>query len=244
MKSISRFITQVLFYLFLIVILAWTASLTLAMVGRILPDDSITRYFALALFDGGALIWFLTFLTYSEGVGQRGVSLLMATLDLVGVVGISASELIMSQEFFTVPAGLGKMVVYAVGIWTAINVIAGYAFHVVDPHNLAAIRLQTKTDEIGADALDQAIIELGRRQQALAAQQSTLHLDNALQSMNAPAKTSPPVIRDAPLEISGNGHNSKTPPMITFNTDTPDPINPITPQRTRRNSPPGNSPLS
>ncbi len=55
MKQVSATIGKIVFYIFVLAVAAWTASLTLGEMRAILPNDPITPYFALALFDGGAL---------------------------------------------------------------------------------------------------------------------------------------------------------------------------------------------
>lgn len=55
MKKLNATIGKIIFYVFVLAVFGWTASLTLAEMRAILPNDPITPFFALALFDGGAL---------------------------------------------------------------------------------------------------------------------------------------------------------------------------------------------
>ena len=92
MKELSSTIGKILFYVFIVAVFAWTASLTLAMVRIILPNDPITPYFALALFDGGALTWLMAFIGHAKGLIQRAIAVLSLVLDLAGVVALSAGR--------------------------------------------------------------------------------------------------------------------------------------------------------
>ena len=86
MKQLLKTIGAILFYIFILAVAGWTASLTLAEVRVILPNDPITPYFALALFDGGALTWLLVFLGHAKGLAQRAIAIMLLVLDLAGVV--------------------------------------------------------------------------------------------------------------------------------------------------------------
>ena len=59
MKKLYATIGKIIFYLFVVAVFAWTASLTLGEMKQILPNDPITPYFALALFDIGAIAWLM-----------------------------------------------------------------------------------------------------------------------------------------------------------------------------------------
>ena len=157
MKSLMKVISTILFYGFVLVLFMWTATLTLAEVRQVLPGDPVTPYFALALFDGGALVWLLVFTTKAKGLPQRGVSLLLLIADLAGVVSISLARLLTGgQELTEVSADMGAAVVYGVGIMTALNFLGSYAYHITDPDTLAEIEAQSLEDELYQEAQSQA----------------------------------------------------------------------------------------
>ena len=157
MKQLLKTIGAILFYIFILAVAGWTASLTLAEVRVILPNDPITPYFALALFDGGALTWLLVFLGHAKGLAQRAIAIMLLVLDLAGVVVLSAGRLLMGgQALADIPQQLGATMVYALIGATIINLIAIYAFHIADPETMQQIEIQTLDDTIQAEALSQA----------------------------------------------------------------------------------------
>ena len=157
MKSLLRVFATIAFYAFVVVVLMWTGTLTLAEVRDILPDDPITPYFALALFDGGALVWLLVFIAKAKGLWQRGVSALMLLADLVGVIAFSMARLFSGGQTMTeVSPEMGAAVVIGLGVMTAINFLGIYAFHVTDPETLAEIEAQSLEDELFEEAQKQA----------------------------------------------------------------------------------------
>lgn len=153
MLSLFKKAASLFFGAFVLVIFLWTASLTLAEVRQILPGDPVTPYFALALFDGGAVVWLLVFVSKAEGLWQRTISGLALVADLIGVVAISMARLLSGgQELTTVSPEMGAAVVYGVGIMTALNFLAIYGFHITDPETLNAIEDQSMADELLEDA--------------------------------------------------------------------------------------------
>lgn len=170
MKSLLKVVATIAFYAFVVVVAMWTASLTLGEVRDLLPNDPVTPFFALALFDGGAFVWLLVFISKAKGLYQRGVSLIMLLLDLAGVVAISAARLITGGQTMTaIPPELGAAVVYGVAVMTAINFLGAYAFHVTDPETLAEIEARSLEDELYQEAQDQARANMDQQKAALAA---------------------------------------------------------------------------
>ncbi len=170
MKQLLKVIGTILFYVFILAVAGWTASLTLAEVKLILPGDPVTPFFALALFDGGAVVWLLAFIGHAKGLMQRAISILLLVIDLTGVVILSAGRLLTGgQELATISKDVGAYMVYAVIGATIINLIAIYAFHIADPDTMQQIELQTLDDSIQAEALAQARSNIENEVQQLAA---------------------------------------------------------------------------
>jgi apolipoprotein N-acyltransferase len=156
MKDVLSTVSKILFYALALAVVVWTASLTVSLVSRLLPGDTMTPFFALALFDGGALVWFLAFMFSAAGLPQRAISLLAMVLDLIGVIGVSIAELFLGgQQLASIPDGLGNLVVWAVGLWTALNLVALYAYHLADPDEMTEIRIRSLQDQVQAQALEQ-----------------------------------------------------------------------------------------
>ena len=157
MKDVLKVVGNILLYVFAIVVILWTASLSLSLVRRLIPGDDITPYFALALFDGGALVWLIVFIGKAEGLMQRALSLLTMALDLLGVGFMSFAELYLGgQTFVEIPPELGKMVIWAVGGYTILNVVVIYLFHISSPAVAQEIELRTVQDKIFSEGMDQA----------------------------------------------------------------------------------------
>lgn len=161
MNDVLKTVAKFLLYLFATVVILWTASLSVSLVKRLLPSDDVTPYFALALFDGGALVWLLVFIAQAKGLVQRSIALMMTSLDLLGVGFMSFAELYLGgQTFAEIPPDLGKMVIWAVGGYTIANVIAIYVFHIGDPDVAQEIELRTQQDKIFAEAMKQSQSQL------------------------------------------------------------------------------------
>jgi len=188
MKHVIGFASKIVFYVFLVLVGFWTCSLTVSFVGRVLPGGQVEPYLALAVFDGGALTWLLVFLGHAKGLGQRAIALLMLVMDLLGVGVMCIAELFLGgQNFTTAPENLGMIAVWVIGIWTFVNLAAGYAIHVLSPSAHEEItkgvaldrvresglrQLEAKlevlgaelADEMGSDLLQEALRDLGLRQ--------------------------------------------------------------------------------
>ena len=201
MKAVLGTVAKIMFYLFCAAVVFWTASLTLAMVRKVLPGDELTPWFALALFDGGALCWLMTFIFHAKGLAQRAIALLLLVFDLAGVVLMSMGELLMSgQTLTTIPENMGLYVVYGLGASTAINLIAAYAFHVSDPATSQIIELQSEQDKIEQEAMDQARGRLREKSILLGARLADRLEEQAMYNLRLTDGTTPIVdgqIRDA-----------------------------------------------
>ena len=171
MRDVLKTASKILFYALALVVLLWTAGLTLDLAVQLLPGESLMPFFILALFDGGALAWCLVFLFQAQGLAQRAISLLMMVMDLIGVIGMSIAALFLSgQQLTAIPEGLGTLVVWTVGVWTALNVAAIYAFHIADPEEMQEIRLRTLQDKVTDEAIRQVETDVHLQAQSLAGQ--------------------------------------------------------------------------
>jgi hypothetical protein len=164
-KHVLGYVAKIAFYMLCAALITWTASLTVSFVSRILPQAQVEPYLALAVFDGGALVWLLVFLYHAEGLGQRAISLLMLVADLLGVALMTVSELMLGgQTFTTPPANLGTIAVWGIGLMTFANVAAAYAFHVVDPTSMEMITAGVAKDRVkarGMKYLEEHLDQLG-----------------------------------------------------------------------------------
>ena len=170
MKKLSETIGKIVFYLFVLAVAAWTASLTLSEMKAILPNDPLTPYFALALFDGGALAWLMAWLGHARGLMQRSISVIMLVLDLAGVVLLSAARLIGGgQTLIDIPPALAQAVIYGVIGATLANLAAIYVFHITDPATMEDIETSILEDTLQAEAMKQAQANIESQAQQLGA---------------------------------------------------------------------------
>jgi hypothetical protein len=157
MKEVVRTIAKIFFGIFVAGLLAWTASLTVAEVKEILPNDPITPYFALVLFDGGALTWLGVWIYLARGLYQRAIALMIMIVDLAGVVLLAAGRLLMGgQDITNTPENLGMTIIWGVIGVTLANVTALYVYHLSEPEVLAAIESGILEDTLRQEAQEQA----------------------------------------------------------------------------------------
>ena len=170
MKKLSTTIGKIMFYIFVAAVAMWTASLTLGEMKAILPNDTLTPYFALALFDGGALAWLAAWVGHARGLMQRSISVIMLVVDLLGVVLLSAGRLLGGgQTLAEIPQALAAAVVYGVIGATLCNLAAIYIFHITDPQIMEDIETSILEDTLQAEAMRQAQHNIEAQAQALGA---------------------------------------------------------------------------
>lgn len=170
MKKVFYVIAKMFFIVFIVSVFLWTASLTLAEVQDILPNDPITPYFALFLFDGGALAWLGAWLFHARGIYQRAIGLTMMAIDLLGVVLLSAGRLLLGGQTLTeAPERLGVVVIYGVVIATLLNLASIYLFHTTDPDTIEEIETAILEDTLRDEAINQAKASIESEAQALGA---------------------------------------------------------------------------
>jgi len=156
-NPLARWFVGVFFMLFLLGVLVWTASLTLGVIDIVLPNNPFMKYFALTLFDGGAFVWAGVYIYKARGTPQRGISLFMTALDLLGVILMTIGAVYLGgQTLTTIPEGLGGAMVNGVIAATIANLIAGYYFHLNDPDSRIKIALQNFNDMVFEESLRQA----------------------------------------------------------------------------------------
>lgn len=156
-NPLAKWFAGIFFLLFLVGVLFWTASLTLGVIDIVLPNNPTVKYFALVLFDGGAVTWASVYIYKAKGTPQRGISLLMVGFDLLGVVLMVIGAVYLGgQNLTTIPQGIGSAMVNGVIVATVANLIAGYYFHLNDPDSRIKIALQNFNDMVFEESLRQA----------------------------------------------------------------------------------------
>lgn len=207
MKRALGFATSILFFVLIIVLIALMVSYTLSFVSKLFPDDAIKQWGTLAIFDLGAVIWFLVFMFKAKGAGQRGTGLLGLVVDFLGSLIIVAAEVFTAAEsYLTDPATaawLRETATYVLVIWLGVNIALTYIYHITDPKQQEEMRARNIQDEITSKALDMAEAKVNQISASLADELSETMKINVLASLNIknPALL-PPVIdataKDAP----------------------------------------------
>lgn len=151
----KQFAARATFLLVSAVILLWTSYLTVSFLTMVLPASFwMVPYLGLVIFDGGMLGWMVVFLYLAEGSAQRSIAMFMTLFNLAGVGLMTISEIVMGgQTFATIPPMLGTVAIWAVGIWTFVNVGSVIAFHLASPSARLSAAIQDEKDLIVDDAL-------------------------------------------------------------------------------------------
>jgi hypothetical protein len=203
MKKLTATIGKILFYIFIAAVMGWTASLTIGEMKAILPNDPITPFFALALFDGGALAWLAAWTGGARGLMQRSISVIMLVIDLAGVVLLSAGRLLAGGQTMTdIPASLAAAVIYGVIGATLANLAAIYVFHISDPDIMENIEVAILEDTIRAEAMKQAQQNIEAQAQQLGAIMAARATGKLKYRLNLPMATDEAqAVIDAPADI-------------------------------------------
>jgi len=217
MNKILETIGRIVFYAFVVVVFLWTSSLTLQEVKSILPGDALTPFFALALFDGGAVAWLLAWMGHARGLYQRGIALIMLVIDLLGVVLMAAGRLFTSGSAADAPENIGVIVVWGIIGATLVNLAAVYAFHIADPEVIAAIETGVMVDTLRDEALNQAKANMASEAQQLGAIMAARATAQIKYTLRLPMTTT-----ESAQVIEGHAVNVNNPP-------TPQPAQPKTP---------------
>lgn len=155
---------------FFVALILWTASLTLGIMEIVLPNNPAAKYYALALFDGGALVWLGMFVYKAKGTPQRGVSLLLFLLDFLGVVLMTIGGVYLGgQQLAEIPEWIGKGLVNGVIAATLFNVGAAYYFHISNPETREEMQAQSLEDTLSEEAMRQARVNIQREARQLGA---------------------------------------------------------------------------
>jgi hypothetical protein len=139
----KKAVALILMTLLTLALLLFTASRTLRLVESTLPADSQTMgYLALAAIDGGLLIWPAVYLYGARGMWQRGISVLMIVVSLIGVAIAVVADTFLQAGRNGVTAKINPdQMTASIWIVTAIillNVTAGVLMHITSPENLEA----------------------------------------------------------------------------------------------------------
>ena len=135
MKDIFATVGKITGLIFAALVICFTSWLTWLLAARLIPDNTILQFMTIALFDGGALIWFIQFITQAKGTMQWAVAGIGWVIGLAGAVIMAGGELIMGQQLVTLddPTTLGWVLVATVIVAALAHAVLIYTFHFVEP---------------------------------------------------------------------------------------------------------------
>jgi hypothetical protein len=144
MKHLTKWIGKLLFVVMAGALIAYAASRTLDFVNSTLgAGDQIVGYLALFATTGGALAWLAVFLWNSEGIAQKGIALVMICIDVLGEITLFTVDTLMTSGANGLTVALApeeiRLTVLGMSFLIGINIIATFAFHIMDAENLENI---------------------------------------------------------------------------------------------------------
>lgn len=158
MKAIWKGISKVLFYAISLALLVYAAARSLEFVTATLPaDQQIVGYLALAATSGGAVAWLLVFMYSAQGTGQKVIAGLMTGIDLLGEFALFTFETLRSSGQAGMIEALApeevQMVILGLSALIAVNILATFAYHLVDPEHAREMREAAVKDDLENKAL-------------------------------------------------------------------------------------------
>lgn len=143
--------TQFLFYAFVALVFAWTMSLTIGLAEQVFPGNWLAQYFAVALFDLGAIAWLFVFLHMAEGNWQRIEAVIMCALDMLGMAFVAGTEILLGgQKLVTVGEHVGQIALFTIGFWTVTNALGALIFHLLNPRTIRDMNRKTYNAKLDA----------------------------------------------------------------------------------------------
>jgi len=166
MKHLTKWIGKLLFLIMAIALIAYAASRTLDFVNSTLgANDQIIGYLALFATTGGALAWLAVYLWNSKGIAQKGIALIMVCVDVLGEITLFTIDTLMQSGTNGVITTLTpeeiRLTILGMSFLIGANIIAIFAFHIMDMESTASIELHFRNRQIekAEDEVEQAIVD-------------------------------------------------------------------------------------
>lgn len=228
MREIGAVIGKILGLVFGALVIGFTAWLTYLLAARIIPDNPILQAMCVILFDGGALIWFILFLTQAMGTAQWAVAGVGFAVGLVGAVIMAGGELLLGQSLVVLDntEEIGWILVSTVIVAALCHATLTYAFHFTEPavwnrieNNQRISKVQEKAYQTGRAEIDREAESMGKdlaaslvyqaRAELAAAALPHLRTGASIESATAEALTSGLVIPAGPARGDATPQKSK-----------------------------------
>lgn len=184
---LNRTVAKIVFYLVAVTLFTWTASLTVSFLQSVLPNSFwLVPILGLVVFDGGLIAWMFVFLAHAEGAIQRATALLLTIVNLIGVGLMVVAEILLDgQQWVAAPESLGTVAVWAIGIWTIINVAGVVLFHLGDNQARKEMAIQSEKDAIFEAALSDLKTRRVVMQKALSQEIGAAMMDEIIADIRA-----------------------------------------------------------
>jgi hypothetical protein len=167
--SMKKAISTLLLTVLGLALLVYSAARSLNFIQATLPaDKQILAFFGLAALDGGLLLWLGYFLNGAAGPWQRGTSLLMIGLDLLGAVAMFTLDTLYESGETGLTVALTaeeiRTAILALSGVIALNIAAVVFCHVMDPE----ARKKRSKEEAQDKIEDKALAKIGESAELLA----------------------------------------------------------------------------
>lgn len=169
-----------------LLLLVYSATRSLDFIMMTLPQDrQILAYFGLAALDGGLICWLLAYLHGSRGGWQRGISMLMILVDLLGAVAMFTLDTLYNTGKSGMTAALTpdelQTAVLGLSGVIALNIAATVAHHLTDPDKLR----EQAEEEAFAKVEDATLKQISNNAEQLAAQVAPMLATDWMQNTRA-----------------------------------------------------------
>lgn len=165
MGAIFGVIGKILGFVFGALVIGFTAWLTYLLAARIIPDNTILQAMCVILFDGGALVWFILFLTQGKGTVQWAIAGIGFVVGLLGAVVMAGGELLLSQKLVGLEdtTQIGWILICTVIGAALCHATLTYAFHFTEPAVFNRIENAQKIANVQEKAYKSARAEIDRQ---------------------------------------------------------------------------------
>ena len=205
-KKLGNLVISVLGGLLLI----YSATRSYNFIALTLPADSqILAFFGLAALDGGLIAWLLSYLHGSRGAWQRGISLIMIIVDVIGAIVFFSLDTLYQTGVngLTVSltsAGIQTAVLGLSGV-IGLNIVASVAHHIFEPE-----RMKEAAELEAFDIVDDLIIKkISANAEQLAAQVAPLLAADWQEKTRARYMAGDKKILPPGVLVSPNGHKKE-----------------------------------
>ena len=164
MRDIFATVGKILGLCFAALVIGYTAMLTWMLAQRLIPGNTVLQFMTIALFDIGALTWFIQFVTQAKGTLQWAIAGVGFIVGLGGAVIMAAGELILGQSLvvYDNPEQLGWILITCVIVAAVAHASMIYLFHLADPATKNRIENAQKVSKAIERAYETARGEIDR----------------------------------------------------------------------------------